>query len=312
MGKIVNILGERFGRLEVIEEVGRGRFRHVIWLCKCDCGAEIRVNGYDLRSGKQVSCGCYKRENTSLRCTTHGMSNTRVFKTWAGIIQRCNNPKQTHYKNYGGRGITVCEEWKTFEGFWEWAQRSGYTDELTIERIDVNGNYEPSNCKWIPLSEQARNTTRNRRIIYNGENLPMVEWGERLGMTGDAISSRVDRGYTEEEAVSIPQMKPQALRYIKYKGKNQTVAKWSRELNISSATIRRRIDIHGWSEEKALSTPTGSDRERSNYITFNGKTMNYAEWGREIGMSANAIKERLEKGWTIEEALTTPKGQKRN
>ena len=310
MSNIVNILGKRFGRLEVIEEVGRDNFRHVMWLCKCDCGNEVKVRGKDLRSGKQISCGCYKRENISN--ITHGMSYTRVFRIWADIQQRCDNSNNKAYKYYGARGIVVCDEWKTFEGFWKWAQLSGYADDLTIERIDVNGNYEPSNCKWIPFSKQARNTRRNRMITYNGENLPMVEWGERLGMGGSAIKSRIDRGYTEEEAVSIPQMKPQALRYIEYKGKNQTVAKWSKELNISSATIRRRIDVWGWSEEKALSTPTGSDRERSNYITFNSKTMNYAEWGREIGMSANSIRERLEKGWTIEEALTTPKGQKRN
>ena len=167
--------GERFGRLVVLE-FHHAKGTHYYWKCRCDCGNYKIVRIDNLTSGTVKSCGCLNRE----RCKEigdkghkqkkgvdnpnfkHGLSGTRLYTIWVCMKQRCGNTKATEYSVYGGRGITVCEEWKTdFNSFAYWAITHGYTDKLTIDRINVNGNYEPSNCRWIPQSEQYQNMQRS-------------------------------------------------------------------------------------------------------------------------------------------------------
>lgn len=155
--KFVDLTGRRFGRLQVIRRVENDKHGHVQYLCKCDCGNEKIVNSCSLGSSTN-SCGClYKdaRGNTNRR---HSGCGTRVYSIWCAMKKRCLNPKDATYKGYGGRGITVCDEWKSsFEVFRDWALSHGYSDDLSIDRINVNGNYEPSNCKWATWKEQANN-----------------------------------------------------------------------------------------------------------------------------------------------------------
>lgn len=168
MGKAIDLTGHTFCRLLVIERVEnyitpKGQ-KHARYLCKCECGNEIKVRGHDLRTGNTKSCGCLKKETSVLVNITHGMGNTRLYRIWRGMKQRCKCESQASYKNYGGRGITVCDEWENdFKTFYDWAMVNGYKDNLTIDRKDVNGNYEPSNCKWATYKEQANNR-RNRRV----------------------------------------------------------------------------------------------------------------------------------------------------
>lgn len=169
MAELIDMIGKRFGRLTVLSRALNDHRGEARWNCLCDCGNRTVVLGSHLRKGNTVSCGCYARELTSARTkgnpirgnTRHGGSKTRLYGIWTNMKTRCLNQKNRAYKWYGAVGVTICEGWMQFEKFKEWAVSSGYCDDLTIERINPFGNYEPSNCKWIPKSEQRKNQRRS-------------------------------------------------------------------------------------------------------------------------------------------------------
>ena len=161
----LDLTGQTFGYWTVIKRTDN-KGRHTMWLCKCKCGTIRPVCTDNLRGGKSVSCGCIMKEKPCTR--KHGLHDTRLYATWQNMKERCRNPKNNNYHNYGGRGITVCEEWKnSFQSFYDWAMSNGYSDNLTLDRIDVNGNYCPNNCRWSTKKFQANNTRRNIYITYN-------------------------------------------------------------------------------------------------------------------------------------------------
>jgi len=169
--KVKNIIGQKYGRLTVIEqhgftELNKYGTRYAIWYCRCDCGNYVERTTDVLKRGKS-SCGCIQKEalkNMSKRNTTHGMTHTRLYRIYKGMIGRCYYPCMDRYNAYGGRGITVCDKWKNDRTkFFEWALQNGYKENLTIERKDVNGNYEPSNCTWITMAEQYKNKQSNAK-----------------------------------------------------------------------------------------------------------------------------------------------------
>ena len=161
-----DLTGQRFGRLIVKEHVKRNpNCPSGGWLCLCDCGNETIFATNPLTSGRVKSCGCYNRERLvgSHINQTHGMSKTRLFTTWRNMRVRCYSEKDKRYPHYGGRGITVCDEWRdSFEAFRDWALANGYNDDLTIDRIDPDGNYEPSNCRFITRAENNKNRRKRR------------------------------------------------------------------------------------------------------------------------------------------------------
>lgn len=150
------------------------------------------------------SCGCLQRKIASEHNQTHGDSKTRLYGIWRGMKNRCYNPNVRAYKNYGGRGIRVCEAWQKYETFREWALSSGYEGHLTIERKDCDGMYEPNNCTWIDLPDQGKNTRKSRYIEYRGKNMTLAEWSRKLGGGPNLVTTRLQRGWSEEDAVSIP------------------------------------------------------------------------------------------------------------
>ena len=202
----IDITGKRFGKLVVVREDGQDKRGEYYWLCKCDCGNEKRVSSYKLRNGNTKSCGCLQTEHRKTGIhKKHGMSNTKLYTIWLNMKHRCYDETNIMFKNYGGRGITVCNEWlNSFEAFSDWASRFGYAEGLSIERIDVNGNYEPSNCKWIPKKQQYLNRTDSHRITAFGKTQTIKEWADESGLKYDTIERRINQyGWNAEDAVSV-------------------------------------------------------------------------------------------------------------
>lgn len=198
----VDHAGEKYGRLTVISRVPN---RKEYWLCRCECGTEKEVHIGNLTSGRQVSCGCYGREAASKSSKTHGESKTRLYRVWGNMKSRCYNPKVFSYYRYGSRGIKVCDEWKCFESFRDWALANGYRDDLTIERKDLDGDYCPENCCWVTREEQANNKSTNRFIEFNGETLTVAQWAHRLGMDHRAMWDRLFvQGWSVQRALTTP------------------------------------------------------------------------------------------------------------
>ena len=170
MGTVKDITGQRFGRYTVLERAGNDNCRLAMWRCICDCGNERIVRGRDLRSGVIVSCGCYHRELVKDMFTTHNGSRSRLYHVWDGMINRCYRKTSNHYDDYGGRGITVCDEWRNdFQAFYNWAMANGYDEnaprgQCTIDRIDNDKGYSPDNCRWITQKEQQLNKRPRRRV----------------------------------------------------------------------------------------------------------------------------------------------------
>ena len=170
MGKVKNLNGKRFGKLVAIEFVGIGNRHYAMWRCTCDCGNECITSADVLTRKTNHSCGCLAKEHLkemSKNNITHGMTGSRLLGCYKAMMSRCYREKDIHYNAYGKRGIVVCDEWRNDKKtFIQWALTNGYSDNLTIDRIDVNGIYEPSNCRWIPMSEQDKNKQSNCKKIF--------------------------------------------------------------------------------------------------------------------------------------------------
>lgn len=189
-----DLTGQRFGRLTVLEFVPNDK-SNSYWKCKCDCGNETLVAGEKLTRNHTQSCGCLQKEITSQMFRKHGYSENRLHKTWRGMKDRCYNINDKSYKYYGGRGITVCDKWKDdFYAFRDWAMTHGYDVTLTIDRIDVDGNYEPKNCRWADTKTQARNMRNNIMVIYQGKKRCLAEAAELAQIPYKTLLARYYRG----------------------------------------------------------------------------------------------------------------------
>lgn len=201
MPRLIDLTGQRFGRLTVIRRDGTNKNGSATWLCKCDCGNVKVASGRDLTNGDTKSCGCSRRAPRK-----HGMTKTRLYRIWSDMKNRCQNPNNHAYKDYGGRGITVCKEWSDdFNRFKEWAADSGYREGLTIERIDFDKGYCPDNCTWITLSEQAQNRRMCIFVTINGKTMNLQQWCDELGIDYKLAHNRIHKlGWEPEKALTTP------------------------------------------------------------------------------------------------------------
>ena len=186
-------IGDRYGRLTVIEQLPSKNYRRR-FLCKCDCGVVKSYIASDLLNGNTKSCGCLAKELLVKRNSKypHNMKHTRLYNIWWGMKQRCYDKNHSAYKKYGAKGIEICNEWKNdFMRFYEWSMSNGYTDTLTIDRIDSTGNYEPSNCRWVTIAVQANNKSIVKRYDFDGQIHTIKEWSEIVGINYKCLYYRI-------------------------------------------------------------------------------------------------------------------------
>lgn len=202
MSKIKDLTGQKFALLTVINRADSDSNGKAYWNCLCDCGNRTIVSGSNLRNGAVKSCGCLRRKEKN----THHLSNTKLYRIWNGIIQRCNNKKHCGYNYYGAKGIDVCEEWKNdFTIFYKWAVSNGYSEGLTIDRIDNTKGYSEQNCRWVSRKDQANNREFCKVIEYNGKTQTLMQWCEELNLNYKRVHSRLYRlGWTFEKAINTP------------------------------------------------------------------------------------------------------------
>lgn len=246
-----DIIGKKFGNLTVIDIVGVSfKMNNQLYLCKCKCGKEIKKERNNILTNKRTYCA---------NCVFIKKKNARLRNVWIGIKKRCYNKNDRGYKNYGGRGIIMCNEWldenNGFDNFYDWSFANGYKEEIlpngrnkwTIDRIDVNGNYEPSNCRWATCIEQGNNRNNNKRITYNGKTHTLVEWARIYNKCAESISYRLAHGYSVEEAFSTEDYshKPQLSLY----GQPISAEQLCNRLGIKYHQFRYRRK-KGWSVEK--------------------------------------------------------------
>lgn len=200
-----DLTGQRFGRWAVIERApNKGKV--TMWHCKCDCGNEKDVCAAKLKNGESRSCGCLQKEIVSMRDGNHHLSSTRLHRIWGGMKTRCYNSNYPQYKDYGGRGITVCAEWSnSFTAFYNWAMSNGYQDGLTLDRIDNDKGYSPDNCRWATQKFQNNHKRSNVNITYNGETHNIAEWAEILDIPRQTLRDRIQRyNWPVERALTEP------------------------------------------------------------------------------------------------------------
>lgn len=268
MPKKLDLTGYRVGRLTVVSFAGHRRTVSGtsirFWLCECECGNTCLVSTDCLRKGVTRSCGCLKREKdkTNSNRLLHGLSKTRPYKIWIDIKRRCKDCQRPSYQYYGGKGVKICQEWESdFMAFYKWAIANGYDDSLSIDRIDVNGDYCPENCRWVTNKIQANNTTRNRFITYDGRTQTLAQWADELGVSRTLISDRLDRlGWPVDMALSVsPGSETKSEKLLTLGNETHNISTWSEILGINRKTITERIKA-GLPIEKVL-TPKGNKEE---------------------------------------------------
>ena len=203
----MNYVGKKYGRLTVVRSLKpeERQSQNKKWLCRCECGREVQVDISQLTRGNTKSCGCFRQGRMATLKYKHGKWKTRLFNIWIRMRDRCYRVNTEDYANYGGRGITICPEWKDdFVAFQKWALENGYQEGLSIDRKNVDGNYEPSNCRWATTKEQNNNKRDNRYITFKEKTQSMQMWADETGISSSAIKYRLNHGWSVEDALSVP------------------------------------------------------------------------------------------------------------
>lgn len=201
MSKYKDIAGKRYSKLVAIERIGANIHRKSIWRCICDCGNETNVSLGELLTGNTQSCGCLRFKHG----ITKDSKGYRMLHIWNGMIGRTSSLNNKDFIKYGVRGIRVCDEWKgDFKKFYDWSMSNGYEENLTIDRINNDGNYEPNNCRWATVKTQSNNRRNNVFLNFNNENHTIAQWGEIVGINSETIRARVNRGWDVNKALTTP------------------------------------------------------------------------------------------------------------
>lgn len=205
-----NLIGNRYGHLVVEKELPPNRHKEVVWLCRCDCGDTHIATSYNLMRGRTTTCRSCMFARIAKSQTKHRCEPKRLHEIYTNMKTRCHNPNYVLWHRYGGRGISICKEWEeSFTAFREWALNSGYSENLTLDRIDNDGDYCPQNCKWSTITEQSNNRRNNRYITSSGKTDTMANWARKTGIPYYVLQKRLYDGWSDEEIVTIPYVRGQ-------------------------------------------------------------------------------------------------------
>lgn len=343
--RVINIAGQRFGRLVAKYHVGKNKHGRHAWMCVCDCGREIAVSSNSLRAGNATSCGCYKLEIISKQSLSHGMSRTPEYIAWCAMKSRCGNPHNQDYEHYKAKGITVYEEWDvSFESFISHIGKMP-SQRMTVDRIDNAVGYFPGNVRWATRTTQNRNRSNNRLLTCNGMTMTISEWSNYTGIPQSRIGSRLSQGMSDAKALSAGDLRhkservtteeyklsriydaiktrcynPKCQAFKNYGARGITMCeKWRTSLKafISDVSPRpkgyvldRKDNDGPYSPENCKwSTRKESSRNtrRNRFIEWNGESKTISEWSECVGIANHVITGRIERGWSIERTLTIP------
>lgn len=224
----------------------------------------------------------------------------RLRAVWGTMKARCLNKNHNRFHVYGAKGVEICDEWLyDFDSFYNWSMKNGYRKGLSIDRVNVEGNYEPSNCRWVTMKAQQNNRSNNIFITYKGETKSVMEWHEVTGIGHKTLIYRYHKGLTPEEIMENPLDYNEKI--LKFEGKEQSISAWARETGIKNYTIQARL-YAGWTIEKALTTKT-APVGKTIYLEFDGEKLTLSEWSKKIGVTYNTLFGRRKRGWTNEEIL---------
>lgn len=247
-----NVIGNKYGRLTVIEDapdkVYKNGAHDRVEKCLCDCGKIKFVKLGQLKNGRTKSCGCYHDEISRERQTTHGMTGTRLYRIWSTMKSRCLNPNTDYYYLYGGKGISVCDEWRNnFDSFFKWSIEHGYDDSLTIDRMDSNKDYCPENCRWVTFKEQANNTSRNHLLEYNGDLYTLAELSELVNVPYAILKHRIYDGMSVRSAIEKPHRTNKRARdfLITANGESHTGKDWAKIVGLGKGSVNRYVRVYG-------------------------------------------------------------------
>jgi hypothetical protein len=247
--KLPDLVGQKFHCLTVIRNAGKTDHGKTLYFCECDCGGSKTAAATNLITGSVKSCGCQRG-----RKDTHGMSKTNTYRIYQAMKNRCYNPKNKAYKSYGGREITICDRWlESFENFYE--DMGECPQGYSIERKDVDSDYEPNNCEWILINDQGLNKTSNRFITFEGQTKCLSQWAEEKNILAATIADRIDkRGWSLDKALNSPVRKGGGRKnicFLTFQGLTLNLQEWSKKTGIKVVTIQSRLS-RNWSIEDAL------------------------------------------------------------
>lgn len=263
-------IGDVFGKWTVIDKeivVRKSGYKVTKYICRCECGNISHLEGCNLGNGHSQGCKtCAAKARANKYGPKHfnykhGMSDSRLYTIWVGMKDRCSNPNATRYNLYGGRGISVCDEWQKFEPFMEWSLSHGYSDSLELDRIDTNGNYCPENCHYVTTKENMNNKRNNRHLTYDGRTQTLSQWADEMGCLPSLIEKRLNAGWSEEKAISTPSRTTRIKTYT-VDGETHTLSEWCKIRGVSKATIASRLYL-GWDIESAILTPVNLNLSRT-------------------------------------------------
>lgn len=252
MPAFIDITGQRFGRLTAIRPVKKGRLIH--WDCICDCGSRLSPVGATLRNGSSKSCGCARDEwiNGEFKKVNvkHGLFGTKIYGIWAGMITRCTNEKDHSYPAYGGRGISVCREWRE-DPVRFYTDVGDPPEGMTLDRIDVDGDYCPSNVRWATPEQQSNNKRDNVYLTHKGRTMTLTQWAREIGMSVSGLSYRLTVCSTDE---ALTHKKNEKNVRHNLNGESLTVNEWAVRAGLKVKTLRQRLK-DGWTLDRAVNTP---------------------------------------------------------